>query len=59
MAHDDPLRSGRLLRRPGPSGTIDAFTGVEVHDVRLETVLAPDAGWEVLYTFTLHGEGPV
>ncbi len=59
MSQDRTLAPGRLLRRPGCPGKIDGFTGVEVHDLRLAAVLSPDAEWDVLYTFTLHGEGTV
>ena len=50
---------GRLLRRAGPPKSVDGFTGVEIHDPRLEAVLPPDPVPRVLYEFTLHGEGTV
>ena len=56
---DTSLLPGRLLRRAGPPKTIEGFTGVEVHDPRLEAVLSPDAEPVILYQFTLHGEGTV
>lgn len=59
MSEDRTLSPGRMLRRPGRPGKIDGFTCVEVHDPRLAAVLSPDAEWDVLYTFTLHGEGTV
>ncbi|MCJ2125733.1 SMP-30/gluconolactonase/LRE family protein [Methylobacterium sp. J-077] len=59
MSQDRTLALGRLLRRPGRPGKIDGFTGVEVHDPRLAAVISPEAEWDVLYTFTLHGEGTV
>lgn len=59
MSEDRTLSPGRMLRRPGRPGKIDGFTCVEVHDPRLAAVFSPDAEWDVLYTFTLHGEGTV
>lgn len=59
MSEDRTLSPGRMLRRPGRPGKIDGFTCVEVHDPRLAAVLSPDAEWDVLYTFTVHGEGTV
>ncbi len=59
MDRDASLAPGRILRNPGPSKPLDRFTGVEVHDARLTTVLPANAEPRILYQFTLHGEGPV
>ena len=59
MDHDMSLAPGRLLRRPGPSKPVEKFTGIEIHDARLETVLPADTVPQILYEFTFHGEGPV
>ncbi len=59
MAENGSLRPGRLLRHAGGPKHVMGFTGVEVHDARLEAVLSPDAEPVILYQFTLHGEGPV
>nr|NKR04399.1 SMP-30/gluconolactonase/LRE family protein [Escherichia coli] len=50
---------GRLLRKPGPPSKVDGFSGVEVHDARLEGVLPSGAALLILHQFTLHGEGTV
>lgn len=59
MTEDASLLPGRLLRRAEPPKKLDNFTGVEVHDPRLEEVLSSDAEPVILYQFTLHGEGPI
>jgi len=59
MERSMSLELGRLLREPGPSKPVDKFTGVEVHDPRLQAVLPADAEPQILYQFTLHGEGTV
>lgn len=59
MTEDASLLPGRLLRRAGPPKKLERFTGVEVHDPRLETVLSADAEPVILYQFTLHGEGTI
>ena len=59
MIDDASLRPGRLLRRTEPPKPIDGFTGVEIHDPRLEAALSADAEPLVLYQFTLHGEGTI
>lgn len=56
---DASLLPGRLLRQALPPETPDWFTGVEVHDRRLEAVLPASAKLLQLYQFTLHGEGPI
>ncbi len=59
MDQNMSLNTGRLLRKAGPSSPVEKFTGVEVHDPRLEAVLPETASPRILYGFTLHGEGPV
>lgn len=59
MSDDPSLLPGRLLRRPGPPEPIRGFSGVEVHDARLEGVLPSGAALLILHQFTLHGEGTV
>ena len=56
---DDPLRPGRVLRRPGLPVPLHGFRGVQIDDARLLSVLAPEAALLVLHEGTLHGEGPV
>lgn len=59
MSDEGSLLPGRLLRQALPPRKIEGFTGVEVHDPRLEAVLPATAEPVILYQFTLHGEGPI
>ena len=59
MSKSIDLSPGRLLRKAGPPRKLDSFTGIEVHDPRLEEVLSLDEVPSILYQFTLHGEGTI
>ena len=53
------LLPGPLLRRAGPATELSGFTGVQIDDPRLASVLTEDARPLTLYEGALHSEGPV
>ena len=60
MAHQvEALLPGRLLRRPGPPKSVENYPGIVIHDPRLDAILSSQAAPEILYEFTLHGEGTI
>lgn len=59
MEQNTSLSPGRLLRKAGPPTPVEGFTGVELHDSRLQAVLPESAEPQILYQFTLHGEGTI
>lgn len=55
MSTDKPC----LLRRPGPPETVEGFTGVQIDDERLESVIERTSPLLCLYEHAAHGEGPL
>lgn len=54
--HPDKARP--LMRRPGPTGVMTGFPGVQIDDDRLSSVLSPDARLLKLYEGAAFSEGP-
>ncbi len=59
MGVDATLLPGRLLRQPSPAKPVEGWPGVDVRDDRLAEVLPAKPRLDVLYQFTLHGEGTI
>ena len=55
MPNDRPC----LLRRPGPPELVESFTGVQIDDDRLESVIERTSPLLCLYEHAAHGEGPL